>query len=99
MTVVVEFENQSNTTFRGVDGVIYPGTRFYLVGKVTPTATPVEDHEKRVFTQDYTTTMQMTINSLANAYNILPNILSPRLELGIEIMPWREAHGTNVPLD
>ncbi len=103
VTVIAEFENNSSVTFRGMDGMIYPNTRFYLVGKVKPddpeTPDTRDDYEKRVFTQDYTTTMQMTISRLAKAYNVLPNIMSPRLEIGIEITPWQEVKGTNVSLD
>jgi len=39
-----------------------------------------------VFTQDYTTTLKMRVTGLAKAYNVVPNLLSPRLELGIELV-------------
>ena len=99
--IVAEFQNNTTTTFRGVDGVIYPGTHFYLVGEIDPaTGTGTDDAAKnRVFTQDYTTSITITVPSLAKAYNVLPNLLSPRLEIGIELMPWEQSTPGNVPLD
>ncbi|MBQ4276485.1 MAG: hypothetical protein II750_00085 [Bacteroidaceae bacterium] len=99
--IVAEFQNNTTTTFCGVDGVVYPGTHFYLVGKIDPsTGAGTDDAAKnRVFTQDYTTSVTITVSSLAKAYNVLPNLLSPRLEIGIELMPWKQSTPGNVPLD
>lgn len=99
--IVAEFENNTTTTFRGLDGVVYPGTHFYLVGEIDPsTGAGTDDAAKnRVFTQDYTTSVSITVSSLAKAYNVLPNLLSPRLEIGIQLMPWVQATPTIVPLD
>lgn len=100
--VVLEFVNNSDTDFKGVDGMIYKGTKFYLVGSVKPQ--PVEatadDYKKRVFTQDYKTTLNMTVSSLAKAYRVLPNLLQPRLEIGIQLTPqWVQAEPANVILE
>ena len=105
--IILEFLNNSGITFRGSGGVIYPGTHFYLIGEIDPktldgydSSDPDKDsYTQRVFTQDYTTTVQVTVNSLAKAYNVLPNILSPRLEIGVELLPWQGTTHTNVPLD
>ena len=54
----------------------------------------------RVFTKDYVTTVSTKVESLANAYNVLPNILGGRLELGVELTPnWIQAETTNVILE
>ena len=100
--VVLEFVNNSDTDFKGVDGMIYKGTKFYLVGSVKPQ--PVEanadDYKKRVFTQDYTTTLSMTVQSLAKAYRVLPNLLQPRLEIGVQLTTqWVQAEPQNVILE
>ena len=88
--VVLEFINNSDKDFYGLDGIILRGTKFYLAGEIDPaeassgaTAATVG----RVFTQDYTTTLKMRVTGLAKAYNVVPNLLSPRLELGIELVP------------
>lgn len=87
--VVLEFINNSNKDFYGLDGIILRGTKFYLAGEVDP-ATKSEDPNveirDRVFTQDYTTILKMRVTGLAKAYNVVPNLLSPRLELGIELV-------------
>ena len=87
--VVLEFINNSSADFWGLDGIVYRGTKFYLVGEVDPTEfsedprTAIRD---RVFTQDYTTTINLKVTGLAKAYNVVPNLLSPRLEMGVELV-------------
>lgn len=88
--VVLEFTNNSGVDFKGLNGIVYRGTKFYLVGEVDPeefSSDPRTEIRDRVFTQDYTTTLNMKVTSLAKAYNVVPNLLSPRLELGIELVP------------
>lgn len=102
VAVVLEFLNNGTQTFEGVDGLVYPGTKFYLVAKVKPgtVGANAQDYEKRVFTQDCVTTMSMKVESLAKAYNVLPNLLSPRLEIGVEVITdWMQAEPTNVMLE
>ncbi len=105
LKLVLEFENNSGSSFKGYNGTVYNGTKFYLVGEVkyndnegTDSGLP-DEIKNRVFTQDRTTTITVTVNSLAKAYNVLPNLLSPRLEMGIELTPqWEEATPTDVIL-
>ena len=97
--VVLEFQNNSASDFKGVNGTVYRGTKFYLVGVLTPPADPGQDYERRVFTQDYTTTANMTVSSLAAAYNVMPDLLSPKLEIGVEVnTQWEQATTTTVPI-
>ncbi len=104
LKLVLEFENNSDTDFKGLNGTVFKGTKFYLVGEVDYTKFKKndeipEDVKTRVFTQDYVTTIAVTVNSLAKAYNVLPNLLSPRLEMGIELTPqWEQATTTDVIL-
>lgn len=87
--VVLEFINNSDKDFVGVDGIVYKGTKFYLVAEIDPSdfsEDPRTEIRDRVFTQDYTTTLNMKVTGLAKAYNVVPNLLSPRLELGIELV-------------
>ena len=101
VTIVLEFQNNSDKDFQGVDGVIYRGTKFYLIGTIEMKEPDTDDdYKKRVFTQDYTTSVSMTVASLAKAYNVLPNIRSPRLEVGVQLTPkWVQAETTNVILE
>ena len=88
--VALEFMNNSGKDFKGLGGSVLNGTKFYLVGEIDPeqfkddSRTEIRD---RVFTQDYTTTLNIKVTGLEKAYNVVPNLLSPRLEMGIELVP------------
>ena len=89
--ISVEFRNDSGRLFVGKDGeIIYPGSKFYLVGtfdpfqdevKYTGTSTPI----RKTFVQDYTTTAKLKISSLKSAYNTVPDLRAPQLELGLSV--------------
>lgn len=101
--MVLEFENKSGEKFMGHDGIVYPGTKFYLVGEVNPeTATAqsnkTEENQGRVFTQDYTTTFEFQIESFKNAYNVMPDLLAPRMEIGVKVANWETIRPTIVEL-
>lgn len=109
VTIALEFRNDSGTDFRGKGGIIYPGTKFYLMGIIKPEDISQEsldsndipaDVKTRVFTRDYVTTVSTKVQSLANAYNVLPDLLGGRLELGVTLTPdWIQAETTNVLLE
>lgn len=84
--VVLEFENKTGNAFTGKDGIIYPDTKFYLIAQLDPAGKGEGDCAGRVFTQDYITTVTMKIESLANAYSCMPDLLSPRLEIGVQVV-------------
>lgn len=102
--VVLELENNTGQKFAGKDGIIYPDTKFYLVGQLDPANGTKQDGASdavtgRVFTQDCTTKVTMTITSLANAYSCLPDLLQPRLEIGVQVqMNWIQSTPTTVKL-
>ena len=101
LKLVLEFENNSDVDFKGFNGYVYKGTKFYLVGEITPTPVDVNAkvYDNRVFTKDHVTTVDVTVKSLAKAYNVLPNLMSPRLEMGLELTPqWVQATTTDVIL-
>lgn len=105
----LEFKNNSGADFEGIEmtdldghtlkNTVYNGTKFYLVGTLklaTPTA---EDFTQRVFTKDYITKGTVNITSLSQAHTYLPDLLDPRLEVGIVVeTKWIPATPTNVPL-
>lgn len=99
LKLVLELENNSQD-FKGNNGTVYKGTKFYLVGEVVPEIVDNPNvYQNRVFTQDHITTVNVTVTSLAKAYNVLPNLMSPRLEMGLELTPkWVQATTTDVIL-
>ena len=99
--IILEFENRSGKKFMGHDGIVYPGTKFYLIGEVNPvTAETVltDENKDRVFTQDYITTFMVRVNSFENAYNVMPDLLAPRMEIGVEVPNWQTIRPTTVEL-
>lgn len=80
----LELTNQTGKAFTGEDGIVPDGGRFYLVGKLTPDAKQAGS-DNRVFRQDHTTKATVTINSLENAYNCIPDLKNPKLELGLSV--------------
>ena len=103
INIALEFENTGND-FCGVEHNLIPaGTKFYLVAQLKPqdktgttpgnwTATG-EAGLNQVFKQDYITTALLTINenSLKSAYNVVPDLRSPKLEFGLSVnLEWRK---------
>lgn len=96
--VVLEFQN-NGSQFTGKDGIVYPGTKFYLVAYLDPAGMGEGACAGRVFTQDFTTTAQMTVSSKENAYTCIPDLLEPRLEIGIQVVTqWIQSTTTTVKL-
>lgn len=89
--VAIELENNSGVDFRGANGIIPAGGKFYLVGKLLSDNANVQEASetvnpvKRVFYPDYTTTARLTITSLEKAYNTIPDLRTPALELGLSV--------------
>ena len=97
--VILEFLNDTGQAFTGKDGTVYPNTRFYLIAMTDPAGKGTDAYAGRVFTQDYTTTMSMSVTSLAKAYTCMPDLLAPRLEIGVQVVTkWIQATTTNVEL-
>ena len=83
--IAVELENPlTGEDFYGVDNkLIAKGSKFYVIAKLTTAgATKTGGH---VFKQDYTTTAKLTLTNLRKAYNTLPDLRTPELELGFSV--------------
>lgn len=97
--LLLEFQNKSGVAFKGINGgVIRPDTKFYLLGTITydPSKQNASlDYTNRVFTQDYTTTISVRVPSLAKAYNILPDLLSAKLDIGVQLVTKWEQSSTS----
>lgn len=92
--VAVELVNKTGIDFYGADGMIPAGGKFYLIGKLDPTdATTIGDNPKnvdRVFLKDYTTKANLTIKDLKNAYNVIPDLRSTAISVGLAVnLEWQ----------
>ena len=98
--ITLEFTNKGDDFYGFNDGIVYKGTKFYLVGKIRPSEGTGPDEAKgQVLTRDYTTTLTMKVASLKDAYNVLPDLMSARLELGVQVEAWEQATPTEVTFD
>ena len=83
----LEFENTTRTTLYGLQEDILPWCKFYLAGKLNPlgegVTQPTGETLKSVFCQDHVTTVTVTIQGIMNAYNTVPDLHDPQLEIGI----------------
>ena len=87
----IELENNSGVEFRGQDGVVPVGGKFYLVGQLNPDGKDVSGvGNPQVFMSDYTTTVNATIKTLENAYNTIPDLRATKMELGLSVdLTWQ----------
>lgn len=105
-TIILEFENKckdgenKGIAFKGMDGMINPDTKFYLIGTILkPAEETGKDYTKRVFTQDHITTANIVIESLSRAYNAVPDLYFNALTsfeiVSVDIKPWSEASSSH----
>lgn len=90
--IAVEFKNNSGADFYGADGLVKDGATFYMVAQLDPGATTgvTDNGRTSVFEQDYTTVANLTISSLENAYNCIPDLRSTQLSLGLAVdLTWQ----------
>ena len=106
-------QNNSTADFTGVDGIVAAGQKFYLIAELNPKAsglTPISWPNSntnrfpqfgidRTFVQDYKTCVNLTINTLKNAYVTIPDLRSVKLQLGLSVdLQWQSGLTFNVPL-
>lgn len=95
INVAVEFVNTGND-FYGINHQVIPaGTKFYLVAQLIPSKAKNYDAAtlNKVFFQDHATKLDLTIGetSLQNAYNVVPDLRSPKLEFGLSVnLEWQQ---------
>jgi len=107
VNIAVEFENNTDKTIVGKDGqIIYPGTKFYLIGKLQPnknttqTYTGTSNLIKKAFVQDYITTANFKVESFKNAYNLLPDLRTPSLEIGLSVdLTWQTGISQDITIE
>ena len=87
--IVLEFLNNSGEAFAGYEGgIVYPGTKFYLIGSAKPdynasVTEKANDYNKRVFTHYHKTVLNLNIESLKNAYNVIPNLKTAQYSINV----------------
>lgn len=90
----LELTNGTGASFVGKDGTVPAGGRFYLIGTLKPAA---DKANGCVFYQDYKTVANVTINSFENAYNCIPDLKEPGMELGLSVdLDWKEGQEIDV---
>lgn len=93
----LELTNNTGNAFTGVDGIVPDGAKFYLVGQLIPQA---DKAGNQVFAKAYNTKANVTISSLAHAYNCIPDLKNPKLELGLSVnLEWTEGLVQDVTID
>ena len=97
----LEFINNTDEEFVGRDGIVPVDGKFYLVGELhSETTADGRDAHVKVFEQDHTTTANVEITSLKNAYNTIPDLRSPRLELGLSVdLTWQQGLTDDVVIE
>lgn len=95
VSFVLELTNNSDTEFCGHNEQIIPkGGKFYLIGTLNVNAgngvgNPGNLNE--VFISDYLTKANVKITSLENAYNVIPDLRSTNLQLGLSVdLDWEQ---------
>lgn len=107
--IAVEFVNNSAKAFYGKGGhVIYPGCKFYLVGTIDPSTNSTIHYNldstkaliKKAFAQDHITTVNLTIKNLKEAYDTMPDLSLPQLELGLSVdLGWVTGVSYNIDIN
>lgn len=95
--IALEFTNTSDKDFYGVNGIVPVGGKFYLVGQLSAAA--AKETGKKVFKQDYTTTVRVAIKDLKSAYVTIPDLKAPELEIGLSVdLHWESGHTYDLEL-
>lgn len=110
VNVLLELTNNTGKRFKGKDGYVPAGGKFYLLATLTPkTGTGyVAGTLDKVFMQDYVTTANFTIvkndgtnhnKGLGAAYNVIPDLRTPALSIGLSVdLTWQNGLTFNVDL-
>lgn len=101
VNVAIELTNNSGADFRGADGIVPNGGKFYLVGHLDPSIRTITGvTNPAVFMSDYQTKLNLTIKSLASAYNTIPDLRSTKLQFGMSVdLEWKQGIQFDIPID
>ena len=97
----LEFQNNTAFALSCQQGTVQPGCKFYLAGELKPgTGTkPDVGYSAGVFDSDHKTSINVQVINLENAYNTVPDLRRPQLELGVVAeMDWVQLEPGGVKL-
>lgn len=90
----LEFKNTTGVTRHCQQGDILPWCKFYLAGELKAPASG------SVFTRDQKTIVKVKVDGLQSAYNTVPDLRSPQLEIGVVAeMKWSQLTPQSIVLD
>lgn len=89
ITIALELENASSTSFEGANGGTIPaGATFYVTAKLDPrgqTVPNMANEDVAVFMSDYVTTANLKLASLKYAENTVPDLDDANLEFALSV--------------
>lgn len=110
VNVLLELTNNTGKRFKGKDGYVPAGGKFYLLATLTPNTGKgyVAGTLDKVFMQDYVTTANFTIvkndgtshnMGLGAAYNVIPDLRTPALSIGLSVdLTWQSGLTFNIDM-
>ena len=97
----LEFQNNTSSAFQCQQGTVRPGCKFYLAGELKPGegSKPAEAPITSIFSSDYKTTVYVKVSNLNHAYNTVPDLRDPQLEIGVAAeMEWMQVEPGGIKL-
>lgn len=93
----IELRNDSGSAFYGAEGIIIPGSHFYLAGKLQK---PEGQSQESVFASDYFTTANCVVSTLENAHVSIPEMGDPQLLIGVQTATsWTQSAASYIILE
>ena len=100
--VALEFQNNSGADFYGANGNKVPaGSRFYLIAtlKFADAVNNSGETLSAIFVRDHVTQVTFSVESLAKAYNTIPELRDPQLEIGVVTkIEWVQVTPSEIPM-
>lgn len=97
----LEFLNNTASSFQCQQGEVLQGCKFYLAGELKPDegSKPAGSSIAGVFSRDYKTKVNVKVQNLSKAYNTVPDLRDPQLELGVTAeMDWIQVEPGGIKL-
>ena len=97
----LEFQNNTSSSFTCQQGTVHPGCKFYLAGELKPSegSNPEGENITSVFSRDCKTTVNVKVLKLRNAYNTVPDLRDPQMEIGVTVeMDWVQVEPGGIKL-
>lgn len=99
LRIAVEMENNTGVDFYGAGGQLIPkNSKFYVVAQLE--ADDANETEDKIFKQDFTTKASLSLKNLKSAYNTIPDLRTPKLEIGFAVdLSWQNGHSYEVEFE